>query len=238
MKLNKPQKALRKIAKPHRVEALKYFFKTGPGQYGEGDQFIGISVPENRKVAQQFLDATTAEVSQLFKSPIHEDRLLALHILTEKYKKTKDLKIKKQIVGVYLKHKKHVNNWDLVDTSAAKILGDYCYLTKNHSYLIKLSKSKHHWDKRISIVGTYALIRNGQLDLTFTFAKQFLFESEDLMHKATGWMLREAGKKDIKKLLSFIDSHGHNMPRTMLRYSIEKLTPEHRKKILLNTKRA
>lgn len=235
-KLNAPQIALRKYARPHRVAALKYFFKTGPGQYGYGDEFIGISVPDNRKVASQFIGASATELSQLLHSPIHEDRILALHILTEKMRKTKELKEKKKIVSFYLKHKKFVNNWDLVDTSAHKLVGQYCHLTEDTSLLEKLSQSKIHWDKRIAMVGTFALIRHANLDLTFKLAQKFLSEKEDLMHKACGWMLREAGKKDQKRLLKFIDNHGKKMPRTMLRYAIEKLTPAHRQRILKSTK--
>lgn len=235
-KLNRAQLALRQIAKPNRVEALMGFYKTGPGQYGEGDQFIGICVPANRSIALQFLEASTQEISQLLKSSIHEDRALGLHILTENYRRTKEMKKKKAIVNLYLQHKKFVNNWDLVDMSAHKLVGNYCHLVQNTSLLEKLSQSKTHWDKRISMVGTFALIRHHNLDLTFKLAQKFLSETEDLMHKASGWMLREAGKKDRQRLLKFIDRHGKKMPRTMLRYAIEKLDPDHRKKILLATK--
>lgn len=235
-KLNLAQIALRKVANPKRVDALKYFFKTGAGEYGEGDEFIGVTVPANRHVALKFLDIIDKDLSQLLQSPIHEDRALALHILVEKYRRTKDLKGRKTLVNFYLKHRKFVNNWDLVDMSCYKILGHYCHLIKDRSLLIKLSNSKVHWDRRIAMVGTLALIREHDLDLTFNLAEKFLTEREDLMHKASGWMLREAGKKDIKKLLEFIEVHGKKMPRTMLRYSIEKLKPAHRKKILEKTK--
>ncbi len=235
-KLNAPQKALRKIAKPHRVAALKYFYKTGPGQYGEGDEFIGVDVPSNRAIALKFLTMSSSDISQLLQSPIHEDRALGLHILTENYRRTKDLKTKKAIVSLYLKHKKFVNNWDLVDMSAHKIVGNYCHLIQDISLLEKLGQSKAHWDKRMAMVATFSLIRHHDLDLTFKLAQKFLTETEDLMHKASGWMLREAGKKDRARLLKFIDRFGKKMPRTMLRYSIEKLDPDHRKKILLSTK--
>lgn len=235
-KFTPAQTALRKVANPKRIEALKYFFKTGPGEYGEGDEFIGVTVPANRHVALKFLDISDKDLSQILHSPVHEDRALALHILTEKYRRTKHLKNRKALVSFYLKHRKFVNNWDLVDMSCYKILGHYCHLIKDHSLLIKLSNSKIHWDKRIAMVATLALIREHDVDLTFKFAKKFLNEKEDLMHKATGWMLREAGKKDLKKLLAFIEVNGKKMPRTMLRYSIEKLSGDHRKKILLTTK--
>ncbi|WP_409479580.1 DNA alkylation repair protein [Pseudobdellovibrio sp. HCB154] len=235
-KLIPAQIALRKVAKAKNVEALKYFFKTGPGEYGEGDEFIGVSVPTNRHVALKFLDISDKDLSLLLHSPVHEDRALGLHILTEKYRKTKDLKTRKALVNFYIKHRKFVNNWDLVDMSCYKILGHYCNLIKDHSLLIKLSNSKVHWDKRIAMVGTMALIREHDLDLTFQFAERFLNEKEDLMHKASGWLLREAGKKDKKRLLKFIERFGKRMPRTMLRYAIEKLAPDHRKEILLKTK--
>lgn len=235
-KLIPAQIALRKVAKSKNIEALKYFFKTGPGEYGEGDEFIGVSVPTNRHVALKFLAISDKDLAHLLHSPIHEDRALALHILVEKYRKTKDLKTRKALVNFYLKYRKFVNNWDLVDMSCYKILGHYCNLIKDHNLLIKLSNSKAHWDKRIAMVGTMALIREHDLDLTFQFAEKFLNEKEDLMHKASGWLLREAGKKDKKRLLKFIECFGKKMPRTMLRYSIEKLDPAHRQKILLATK--
>ncbi|MES2801973.1 MAG: DNA alkylation repair protein [Bdellovibrionota bacterium] len=234
--LNSAQKALRKIANPRRVKALLYFYKTGPGQYGEGDRFIGVDVPSNRAIAMKFLTISSNDISQLLHSPIHEDRALGLHILVENYRRTKDLKNKKAIVSLYLKHKKFVNNWDLVDMSAHKIVGNYCHLIKDVSILEKLSQSKAHWDKRIAMVGTFALIREQDLDLTFKLAQKFLTEKEDLMHKACGWMIREAGKRDQKRLLTFIERHGKKMPRMMLRYAIEKLAPDHRKNILLKTK--
>lgn len=235
-KINPAQIALRKVANPKRIDALKYFFKTDPGEYGEGDEFIGVTVPATRHVALKFLAISDKDLSQLLQSPVHEDRALGLHILVEKYRKTKDLKTRKVLVSFYLKHRKFVNNWDLVDMSCYKILGHYCHLIKDHSLLIKLSNSKTHWDKRIAMVGTMALIREHDLDLTFQFAEKFLNEKEDLMHKASGWLLREAGKKDTKRLLKFIERFGKKMPRTMLRYSIEKLAPAHRKKILTTTK--
>lgn len=235
-KLNRAQLALRKIANPHRVKALMYFFKTEKGQYGEGDQFIGVSVPDNRTLAMKFLDLSDQELSQTLSSPVHEDRAMALHILNEKYRKTKDLKQRKALVNFYLKHRKFVNNWDLVDMSCYKLVGHYCHLINDHGLLVKLSNSKAHWDKRMAMVGTMALIRGSDIDLTFNFAEKFLSEKEDLMHKASGWLLREAGKKDQKRLLKFINRHGKKMPRTMLRYAIEKLTPAHRQKILTQTK--
>lgn len=230
------QKELRKYADAKKAQFLMRFFKTGPGEYAEGDQFIGVTVPQNKTVALKFIESTEKEISILFKSPIHEDRLLALNILVNQYNMKKEIKEKQKIINLYLKNKKHINNWDLVDTSAYKLLGQHCILTQNLDPIIKLSKSKKHWDKRISIVSTYALIKQNQLDLTYQIAQQFLTETEDLMHKATGWMLREAGKRDQTRLLQFINKHGKKMPRTMLRYAIEKFPKKKRKEILASTK--
>lgn len=227
---------LRKLATPAKAKASAWFFKTGPGQYGEGDLFIGVTVPENRNVAKKFLNSSAKELKILLQSKIHEDRLLGLMILTEQYQKEKDLKQKKLIVNFMLKHKAGINNWDLVDGVAYKVIGDYFYRTENLSVLLKLAKSKRHWDKRMAMVSTLAFIKQGDTQLTFSFAKSFLQEKEDLMHKAAGWMLREAGKKDTNALKKFINEHGAKMPRTMLRYAIEKFTESERKKILLRSR--
>lgn len=227
---------LRKFATNNKAKSSAYFFKTGPGQYGEGDLFIGVTVPENRLVAKKFLHSTSKELSHLLKSKIHEDRLLGLLILTEQYKLEKEIKAKKKIVDFMLKERKAINNWDLVDGIAASVVGDYYYRTADLSVLTKLAKSKHHWDKRIAMVSTLAFIRQGDTELAFKFAKLFLDEQEDLMHKAAGWMLREAGKKNLQGLKKFIDLHGSKMPRTMLRYSIEKFSETERKKILVRSR--
>lgn len=226
------QRELRKLATPEKAKASAWFFKTGPGQYGEGDVFIGVTVPENRNVARKFLNSSQKDLSTLLKSKIHEDRLLALMILCEQYTKLKLVPERKKLVQFYLKSRAGINNWDLVDTAAYKIVGDYCALIDDDKILRKLAKSKRHWDKRIAMVSTLAYIRQGKTQLAFDFAKLFLEEKEDLMHKAAGWMLREAGKKDLPGLKKFITDNGRKMPRTMLRYSIEKFTESERKKIL------
>jgi len=227
---------LRKKAKNEKKDLFQNFFKTGPGQYGEGDIFIGVTVPDMRVIAKKYADTNIKDIDILLQSEIHEDRLLGLTILVIQYEKTKDLSQKKKIVQFYLKKTKRINNWDLVDLSAYKILGDYCFLTNNYSTLVKLSKSKWHWDRRISIVSTLRPIQRKKTDVTFNMAPKFLTETEDLMHKATGWMLREAGKKNFLELKKFITRFGKKMPRTMLRYAIEKFPENERKRILIETR--
>ncbi|MFN3698000.1 MAG: DNA alkylation repair protein [Pseudobdellovibrio sp.] len=227
---------LRKKAKNEKKDLFQNFFKTGPGQYGEGDIFIGVTVPDMRVIAKKYADTNIKDIDILLQSEIHEDRLLGLTILVIQYEKTKDLSQKKKIVQFYLKKTKRINNWDLVDLSAYKILGDYCFLTNNYSTLVKLSKSKWHWDRRISIVSTLRPIQRKKTDVTFKMAPKFLTETEDLMHKATGWMLREAGKKNFLELKKFITRFGKKMPRTMLRYAIEKFPENERKRILIETR--
>jgi len=227
---------LRKKAKNEKKDLFQNFFKTGPGQYGEGDIFIGVTVPDMRVIAKKYADTNIKDIDILLQSEIHEDRLLGLTILVIQYEKTKNLSQKKKIVQFYLKKTKRINNWDLVDLSAYKILGDYCFLTNNYSTLVKLSKSKWHWDRRISIVSTLRPIQRKKTDVTFKMAPKFLTETEDLMHKATGWMLREAGKKNFLELKKFITRFGKKMPRTMLRYAIEKFPENERKRILSETR--
>ena len=227
---------LRKKAKNEKKDLFQNFFKTGPGQYGEGDIFIGVTVPDMRVIAKKYADTNIKDIDILLQSEIHEDRLLGLTILVIQYEKTKDLSQKKKIVQFYLKKTKRINNWDLVDLSAYKILGDYCFLTNNYSTLVKLSKSKWHWDRRISIVSTLRPIQRKKTDVTFKMAPKFLTETEDIMHEATGWMLREAGKKNFLELKKFITRFGKKMPRTMLRYAIEKFPENERKRILSETR--
>ncbi|HRO66670.1 MAG TPA: DNA alkylation repair protein [Pseudobdellovibrionaceae bacterium] len=230
------QKALRKKASAAQRQTFLRFFKTGPGQYGEGDVFIGVPVRHIRALSKSYRTLTPKDLSVLLQSPVHEDRHLGLIVLVDQYARTKDLKGKKQLVEFYMKNRSGVNNWDLVDVSAHKILGDHCFRTADPSVLRKLTKSKRHWDRRMAMLGTAAFIWENDLDLTFEFAEIFLSETEDLMHKVTGWMLREAGKKDLPRLRRFIQKHGPRIPRTTLRYAIEKMIATERKKILASTK--
>jgi 3-methyladenine DNA glycosylase AlkD len=236
MKLNSVQTALRKFASPKKARNSTRFFKTGPGQYGEGDIFIGATTPELNAVAKKFFDSSPATLIQLLASPIHEDRSVALQILVQQYTKAKTDDARAAFVKFYLANKAGINNWDLVDTSAYKILGDYCLRTGDTKPISKLATSLRHWDRRIAMVASLAFIRAEKLEVVYILAKGFLGDHEDLMHKATGWMLREAGKRDLARLRKFISTHGKKMPRTMLRYSIEKMSAAERKKILQQTK--
>jgi 3-methyladenine DNA glycosylase AlkD len=237
MTAKKFQGDLRKKGSKAKAKNSSWFFKTGAGQYGYGDVFIGVTVPEVRSIAKKYLHLSNAEIKKMLQSPVHEDRLAALMVLVEQYRKVKDLSEKKKLAHFYLSLKKGINNWDLVDLSSYKILGAYCFESRNTAVLKKLIRSKRHWDRRLAMVATFAFIRKNDLKIVFDFASQVLKDSEDLMHKASGWMLREAGKRNSKQLLTFIDKYGPQMPRTMLRYSIEKFSKKMRREILANTRK-
>lgn len=216
--------ALADLSIPENVEILQKFFKTGKGEYAEGDVFIGVKVPDQRIVAKEFYNKISLEeLSELLSSKIHEHRLTALLMLVYKFEKTKDKNQQKEIVAFYLKHTKHINNWDLVDTSCYKILGRYCFENQDSKILEKLSDSKNMWEMRMAIVGTMYHIKKREFELTKAFALKNLHHPHDLMHKANGWLLREMGKKNESELLDFLNLHYRNMPRTCLRYAIEKL---------------
>lgn len=221
------QHTLESYSTPEKKEFLPYFFKTGKGQYGEGDKFLGVVVPDTRRVARQYKNINFKDVSELFKSEYHECRLCALLILIEKFKKS-DEKGKKEIVDFYLANTRYINNWDLVDLSCKDIIGEYL-VGKERSVLYKLAESELLWDQRIAIISTFAFIRKGDLEDIFRLSEKLIDHTHDLMHKAIGWMLREAGKKDKGRLCGFLDKYHKTMPRTMLRYSIEKFSPEERK---------
>lgn len=224
--------ALRKTATSEKAKASAWFFKTGPGQYGEGDQFIGATVPEQRKVARAFKDLPLDQVEKLLKSPIHEERLVALFILVGQFQKA-DEKTKKEIYEFYLSNTDRVNNWDLVDSSAGYILGTYL-LDKPRDILYKLAQSKSLWERRIAAISTLAFIMKGEAADTLKIAEILLDDKEDLMHKAVGWMLREVGKRVSKaELVSFLKKYYSRLPRTTLRYAIEHFPPERRKNFLL-----
>ncbi len=215
-------------ADPVRAAGAQRYFKTGPGEYGEGDIFIGLTVPQSRSIAKKYLALPLSEVQKLLASPIHEHRFIALEILIFKYERTDE---QEKIVNFYLKNKKHINNWDLVDTSASYILGNWL-IDKDTTILYTLAHAKNLWERRIAIVATAAFIRNGQFADTLALAEILVRDTEDLMHKAVGWMLREVGKKSEKTLTAFLDTHVSHMPRTMLRYAIERFPEKKRKKYL------
>ena len=230
---NQILEALQFLSTPEKRDFLPYFFKTGKGEYAEGDQFIGVVVPDSRKLVKEYWQkATLDDVQEILKSEFHEMRLVALLILVTKFEKTKDEKEKKTLVDFYLKNTKYINNWDLVDLSCYKLLGRYCFENQKDEILKKLSNSENMWKKRIAIVATMYHIKKGSHDLTIELALNNLNHSHDLMHKANGWLLREMGKKDEEKLLNFLKTYYQNMPRTSLRYAIEKLDEDLRQDFL------
>ncbi len=228
--LNLLKEELQKFANPEKAGIFKKFFKRGSGEYAEEDIILGISAPEQRKIAERYFDLSLDNLQELINSRIHEHKLTALLILIHKYSKADEL-LKKQIFDFYLKNAKNINNWDLVDLSAPNILGNFL-LYKDKKILYNLAKSDNLWERRISILSTFYFIRHGQFEETVNISKLLLTDEHDLIHKAVGWMLREIGKRDQKRLEQFLIQHYKNMPRTMLRYAIEKLNPKKRQQYL------
>lgn len=227
---------LKKYSSDERKRSNLRFFKTGKGEYGEGDQFLGVTVPDCRTVASTFLDSSLSAVENSLKSPIHEERLTALLVLGEKFSRAKNESEKKEIAEFYLKNKEFVNNWDLVDSSADKILGNHLLNEKESRKIIyDLVKSPQLWDRRIAVISTFAFIKKMQFTDTFALCEKLLNDDHDLMHKACGWMLREIGKRDEKALEKFLNTHAKRMPRTMLRYAIERF-PEDKRQHFLRAK--
>jgi len=222
--VNEIKNDLAELAIPKKAAFLPKFFKTGKGEYGEGDLFLGVKVPDQRAVAKEYyLQLNLKEIGELLQSPYHEHRLTALFMLVFKYEKTKEIDVQAEIADFYLNHLKYINNWDLVDSSCYKILGRYAFDTQNDDLLRKLSLSEAMWHKRIAVVGTMYYIKKGFFELTKEFVMYNLPHPHDLMHKANGWLLREMGKKNETELISFLNKNYQVMPRTTLRYSIEKL---------------
>jgi 3-methyladenine DNA glycosylase AlkD len=235
------KQALSQKARPEKAEFLPHFFKTGKGQYGEGDKFLGVVVPDIRKIAQQFEDLPESSLTVLLKSKYHEERLTALLILVSRFQKETDFR-RKQIYFYYLKHTDRINNWDLVDLSSHEIVG--AYLLEQHqkhepgsySKLINLAHSTSLWEKRIAIVSTYAFIHKGIAQPTLEVSMILVHDTHDLIHKAVGWMLREVGKRCSREAEeNFLKKYYTSMPRTMLRYAIEKFPPQLREKYLHKT---
>jgi 3-methyladenine DNA glycosylase AlkD len=207
---------------------LQKFFKTDKGQYGYGDIFLGITVPIQRKIAKKYQDINISDLQKLITKKIHEYRLISLLILIFKYQKSKDKKDQTKFYDFYIKNINFVNNWDLVDLSAPHIIGNYLS-NRSHRPLYNLAKSPNLWHRRIAIISTFAFIKKQDFKDTLKIAQLLLNDEHDLIHKATGWMLREIGKRDISILYQFLDKFCSKMPRTMLRYSLEKL-PKDKKK--------
>jgi len=223
--------ALQKLKNSGKAKLLGRFFKCGPGEYGAGDKFLGITVPEQRKIVKKYYQIIEIkELEKLLQSEFHEARLTALLALVEKFGEA-DEKNKQQIYKTYLKNTKYINNWDLVDLSAPRIVGGYL-LNKDRKILYRLAKSKNLWEKRIAVLATFMFIREGDFADAIKIAKILLNDKHDLIHKAVGWMLREIGKRNLKAEEKFLQKHCQKMPRTMLRYAIEKFPERKRKKYL------
>lgn len=223
---------LKKLANRKQAAISAGFFKTGPGEYGEGDKFIGVNNQGMRRIAKLFTGIALPELEKLLESKIHEERQTALFILVRQYERG-DKARRKIIYNFYLSHSQRINNWDLVDLSAYKIIGDYLS-DKSRAVLCKLARSKSLWEKRIAVVSTFAFIRKNEFRDTLRIAEILLNDEHDLIHKAVGWMLREIGKRDRAVLENFLRRHGKTMPRTMLRYAIEKFSSVKRKYYLKN----
>lgn len=227
------QKELRKYAEPARAEHHKRFFKTGEGEYGAHDKFIGVVVPNARKVAKKFFDLDFLNIKTLLTSSVHEDRFVAVVILTERF--AKNNKERKKIFDFYLKHFNSVNNWDLVDVSSHKIVGVYAYENpKEADILGQYVKSENLWERRLSIVATWAFIQKNVFSWTIKNAKILLSDKHDLTHKAVGWMLREVWKRDNKVVEEFLIKNYVHVPRTTLRYAIERIDEIKRQRFLKN----
>ena len=221
---------LKSLASPDVAASSARFFKTGPGEYGEGDTFIGVRVPMLRKLAKDYRDLQLSEIESLVQSPVHEERMLALLVLVQSLTKCNN-DHRKTAYDFYLKNTRHINNWDLVDTSAPSIVGGYLR-DKPRKPLIRLAKSPSLWERRIAVVATQHFIRLNEFDDTLAISRLLLNDGEDLIHKASGWMLREVGERDEQALVAFLNEHAAVMPRTMLRYTIEHFQLERRQAYL------
>jgi 3-methyladenine DNA glycosylase AlkD len=224
---------LRNLSNPEIAAHSQQFFKTGKGEYGEGDRFLGIRVPEQRKIAKKYIDLPLDETEKLLQSEYHEDRLTALFILVNKFQKA-DFEIREKIFDLYLKNTHKINNWDLVDSSATVIVGDWLQ-GRSREIIYSLAESDSLWERRIAIMATFIFIRQNDFDDTLKIADLLMYDPHDLIHKATGWMLREVGKRDQSLLIKYLKARYANMPRTMLRYAIEKLPEPKRKAFLKGT---
>jgi 3-methyladenine DNA glycosylase AlkD len=244
MKSENVMRDLKRVARADKAEFLPRFFKCGQREYGEGDVFLGVVVPEQRKIAKKYAMLELSEIKKLLESKFHEVRLTGLLILVEQFtrldsrrllvdvrREKTDEKSRKAIFGFYLKNTKRINNWDFVDLTAPRIVGEYL-LNKDRNILYHLSKSKNLWERRIAVLATLMFIRNNQFEDSLKIAKKLLKDKHDLIHKAVGWMLREIGKRDIKEEEKFLKKYSRIMPRTMLRYAIEKF-PNRRRRYYL-----
>lgn len=228
--LQKLKEELKFRASPEKAKLLQRYFKTGPGEYAEGDVFLGITVPESRKIAKKYASLKLADVITLLHSEIHEERLIALLIMVGKFQAGEE---QSRVYDLYLKNARYINNWDLVDLSAHKIVGAYLS-NKPKTILYKLAKSKNVWERRIAVISTFNFIGHNRFSESLKIARMLLGDQHDLIHKAVGWMLREVGKRDLKTEEGFLKEYCREMPRTMLRYAIERF-PEGKRKLYLSS---
>jgi len=233
IKLRELKTIIRENADKDHAKTMQWFFKTGKGEYGEGDVFLGLKVPLQRKIARMFNDLELSDLKQLLQSNIHEERLTSLLILVEQYQNV-DVNGKEKIYKFYIQNSQHINNWDLVDLSAPKIVGEHL-LHSDKKILFKYARSKNLWKKRIAIISTFTFIKNNKLTTSLELSDILLYDEHDLIQKAVGWMLREVGKMNKKVLEKFLKPRYNTMPRTMLRYAIEKFPEQKRKKYLKGT---
>lgn len=227
------QQRLEALGDPERAAAHQWFFKTGPGEYGEGDIFRGIRMPVLRQLAKEYQNLSLDETTQLLQSPIHEDRMLALLICIRRFSKG-DEATQQAIYTLYLQHTAFINNWDLVDVSAPHVVGAFL-LDRDREPLYRLAQSPSLWERRIAVLSTFRFIKIGQFHDSLGLAEILLHDEEDLIHKAVGWMLREVGKRNPDVEEGFLQAHYPAMPRTMLRYAIEKFPAPKRKRYLNGT---
>ena len=225
-------KNLRAQGNPEKAKLVARYFKTGKGEYGEGDKFLGLTVPQQRAIAKKYRDLPLKDIEKLLHDKIHEYRLTALFILSDQFKRSNE-KMQKVYYDFYLANTKYINNWDLIDLSARDIVGGYLInKPKERKILYTLARSKSLWERRIAILATSAFFRKNDFRDTLAIAELLLHDEQDLIHKAVGWMLREVGKRDQKTLIAYLDKHHKTMPRTMLRYAIERFSKATRRAYL------
>lgn len=226
------QKQLRDAGSEEKAKILMRFFKTSPGEYGEGDKFIGVPVPTVRAISLPYSNLPFEKIGEMLRSEIHEFRLAGLLALVQRYKKSKKIEEKEAVVMFYLSQADHINNWDLVDLSAPKIIGEHVARHPEWTHILyELAESGNLWRERIAMVSNWTIMRHGVFEHTIALADRFMNHKHQLMHKATGWMLREMGKRKRELLIGYLDENAAIMPRTMLRYAIEKLSEEERREI-------
>ena len=230
----KAREEIRALANKEIAQHSLRFFKTDKGEYGHGDLFLGVRAPKIRLIAKKHIDISIADMKTLIQSKYHEERFLGLIILVNKYAKTKDKKNRNQLYKIYVSSFKYINNWNLVDVTCPHVTGKHL-IDKDRTILYKWAKSEDLWTKRIAMISTFSFIRKNDLEDTFKIAEILLQDKHDLIHKAVGWMLREAGKRDLKREETFLKKYYKTMPRTMLRYAIEKFPETKRQKYLKGT---